>query len=793
MRVRELGADTTRMPGMAGPRSGLDTTLSIDSVFAVWIRPGGASLLEITYRIPEEDLFGILAYNNGHKIVFDGQRFHAVYARFEGNKNDSTSSEDRIYYACSYPVSGVEDQIRWNPIDVAVSFDDIMPDSVRRRNRTPSVTVDFSGEDTAAVVTWTCHPLDTIAYAGMREVVTRRVRIWDPDGMGANKELGPITTVAYHDGSYLGLYGTPVVSRLDGGIMVAWSDSTAGIQARFQKRPNGMWWTKQPQQSAAVTVSSPLPGGYADAWFPSMPPFAQVAAGDSNVAITWQQLNPKGTGNNIWYRRLEHFQQPGVGPAIRLYPTIRLNTSAGPWAHPSIDQWQCWWWQAYEGVVWEDMTPNRHAIVYRPVSTETYDPRGWDSIHTSYAWIPLTVRMAPVGAMYSTIGPGWPTIASLNEVIDAESGDDTTFFALAVGDSINAATLTASRLLQMQIWFGNSVLRSGYPKTYLYSGYFPQLASSIMRQDLNSATLYQSSRELLGTPTPTIRPTQQFFGRTRSVGGIATGRQATVRLNDSLETEFSVEFSDPWFSSENSSAMVPMVSGPDSTTTIDSLSRAEDFLRTTPFSVHDSVTIGATIIAHFSGDSTAALGYYLQGVLELVDTVNDEVVAVLDSFYVTNALDSHEIVIESDLDLVSSVYDLRLKLTTNVNIPTSDSGVSRVPMGEVVVLVPDDEGSFARIRRTSLASGGSTFRIAIAPNPSSSITEARFSVAVPSFVSLRLTDDVGRVVQSVVERQYMEPGRYAVRIDLRTLPSGMYYLEAASGTHIEAAQILLAR
>lgn len=597
VRVRELGPDTTNFPGASGPRAGLDTTLSIDSVFNVWVRPGGAALLEITYRIPEEDLFGILAYNNGRKIVFDGRRYHATYARLEGNRNDSTSYDDRIYYACSYPVASVADQIRWNPIDVAVSFDDIIPDSVRRENRTPSLTVDFSGGDTAAVITWTCHPLDTTTYAGMREAVTRRVRIWDPDGMGANKELGPVTTVAYHDGSYLGLYGTPVVSRLDGGIMVAWSDSTSGIQARFQKRPNGMWWTKQPQQSAAVTVSAMLPGGYADAWFPSMPPFAQVTAGDSNVAITWQQLNPRATGNNIWYRRLEYYQQTGVGPTIRLYPLLRLNEAAGLWGHPSIDQWQCWWWQAYEGVVWEDMTPNRHAIVYRPVATETYDPRGWDSIHTSYAWIPLTIRMAPAGSLYSTIGPGWPSIASLNEVIDAETGDDTTFFAVAVGDSINATTLMASRLLQTQIWFGNSVLRSGYPKTYLYTGYFPHLASSIVRQDLNSATIYQSSHALVGTPTPTIRPTQQFFGRTRPVGGLSGGRQATVRLNDSLETEFSVEFSDPWYAAEDTAALIPMVPGPDSTTMIDSLPQAEDCLRTGQFSTHDSVTIGATILA----------------------------------------------------------------------------------------------------------------------------------------------------------------------------------------------------
>jgi len=372
--------------------------------------------------VPEEDLDGLLAYNNGAKLLYDGRRFHATYARFAPNTNDTTSLDDRIFYACSYPVGSLNDPIRWNPIDVAVSFEQLDPDSVRQENRAPSITLDFAGGDTVAVIAWSCRPVDT-AQAGMREIVTRRVRIIDPDGMGATEELGPLTTVAFGDGAHIRMFGTPVVSRLDGGVMVAWSDSGTGIRARFQKRPSGSWPTAQPQQSATVAVSAPLPGGYADAWLPSMPPFAQVGARDSNVAIVFAQLDPRGIGNSIWYRRLEHYQQPGGGPAIRLHRLQRLNLTPGLFGHPAIDQWQCWWNLAYEGVVWEDMTPGRHAIVYRPVATETEHPRGWDSIRQSYAWIPLTIRMAPIASeAASSSGPGWPTIASLNQVIDGARG-----------------------------------------------------------------------------------------------------------------------------------------------------------------------------------------------------------------------------------------------------------------------------------------------------------------------------------------------------------------------------------
>ncbi len=51
-RVREVGHDPVNLPGLPGERAPVDTTVSLDSAFNVWIRPGGGSLFEITYQLP---------------------------------------------------------------------------------------------------------------------------------------------------------------------------------------------------------------------------------------------------------------------------------------------------------------------------------------------------------------------------------------------------------------------------------------------------------------------------------------------------------------------------------------------------------------------------------------------------------------------------------------------------------------------------------------------------------------------------------------------------------------------
>jgi hypothetical protein len=49
--VRELAADTTRLPLASAPRQPLDTFIVADGAVELWLRPGGGALLEISYPL----------------------------------------------------------------------------------------------------------------------------------------------------------------------------------------------------------------------------------------------------------------------------------------------------------------------------------------------------------------------------------------------------------------------------------------------------------------------------------------------------------------------------------------------------------------------------------------------------------------------------------------------------------------------------------------------------------------------------------------------------------------------
>ncbi|MBS1914091.1 MAG: hypothetical protein JST22_19040 [Bacteroidetes bacterium] len=53
IRVRELAADTARLPLAGAPRMPLDTFIHADSSVNLWLRPGGGALLEITYPLAD--------------------------------------------------------------------------------------------------------------------------------------------------------------------------------------------------------------------------------------------------------------------------------------------------------------------------------------------------------------------------------------------------------------------------------------------------------------------------------------------------------------------------------------------------------------------------------------------------------------------------------------------------------------------------------------------------------------------------------------------------------------------
>jgi hypothetical protein len=53
IRVRELAADTTRLPLWTAPRRALDTFIVATGAAEIWLRPGGGALLEISYPLAD--------------------------------------------------------------------------------------------------------------------------------------------------------------------------------------------------------------------------------------------------------------------------------------------------------------------------------------------------------------------------------------------------------------------------------------------------------------------------------------------------------------------------------------------------------------------------------------------------------------------------------------------------------------------------------------------------------------------------------------------------------------------
>ena len=79
---QEIAADTSRLPLATGPRSGLDTIVNADSMFAITLGPGRAALLRITHAPPTESIaLGDLRFGSQRKLLFDGRRYHSAFHR----------------------------------------------------------------------------------------------------------------------------------------------------------------------------------------------------------------------------------------------------------------------------------------------------------------------------------------------------------------------------------------------------------------------------------------------------------------------------------------------------------------------------------------------------------------------------------------------------------------------------------------------------------------------------------------------------------------------------------------
>lgn len=805
VRVREVFPDQTPLPFSSEPRERLDTAVANDSAIALIMRPGSGTLLEITYLKPDTDLDGLLAFSNGKKIIFDGTRYFATYARFDHDSNYISSVNDNIYFRWSYPVSSPQESIVWNPIEYVVSDAQVGGDTRRLENRTPSITMRTINGNKVVTVVWSAHSINTdSAAANKREVVARDMVVIDPDSAGANISTGLIQVIAYYKGPNAGLYGTPVVSRLDGGEMFAWADSGKGICARLRLRQfvGADWWQQSGTLSTVELLNDPWTNpATRTARFPSMAPFAHIEAHDSSIGITWEQdAGCDGTTifkNHIWYARISHKGKsqgvPLLNPNWNSYP-IRITDLPGNYHHPSIDQWQCWWGALYEGIVYEDNNPDRPGIVYRPLQSDTIHSVTFGTHLTTYRWTPLIIQLADNTGETWTQGFMWPSIASLNEVINAEAANDTTFFAVAYEDSAYDAANTSDyfhKFRQAQIWFGNSVAKSGFPKEFLYNGYFPSTSSSPVRQELHAATLYQSKPYLKGKPIPT-RTTRQFFGKARPTGYIAKGREATIRIDDSTSTGMSLRLNDVWIAGDSSAQGLAFVDRGSPSDTLDTLSQLNDVLRTDYFHAHDSVTIGCNIVARFTGDSALADTFWVDGVIELIDSANPSTGAiVLDSFRVSASLDSHVVYAEPTVDLVSGTYQIRMRLTTNVPAPPTPDGVTVYPIGDIIMSVDDPPGA-GKIRRVE-RSGGVRARLSLQPNPVVDYTEIRFSIPAEGRVTVRVINQRGEEVAVPVRATPMETGRYAVGVDTRGMQPGVYVVELTAGKERVVEKMVIAR
>jgi hypothetical protein len=805
VRVREVFPDQTHLPFSSAPRERLDTAVANDSAIALIMRPGSGTLLEITYLKPDSDLDGLLAFNNGKKIIFDGTRYFATYSRFEYDSNYISSVNDNIYFRWSFPVSSPQEQIVWNPIEYVVSDPNAAGDTRRLENRTPSLTVRTINGDTIVTVVWTAHSIDSAAAANnKREIVARDIVVVDPDGGGTHFYEGPIQPIAYYRGSNFGLYGVPTTSCLSGGEMFVWSDSAQGICAAFRTRlfVGAGWWQQPGGQSATEYLNDPYTNpAKSTARFPSMAPFAHIEAHDSSIGITWEQ-DAGGNGtitgkNHIWYARISHVGKsqgiPTLSSNWNSYP-IRITDLPGNYHHPSIDQWQCWWGALYEGIVYEDNNPDRPGIVYRPLHSDTIHSMTFGTHLTTYRWTPLIIQIADNTGETWKQGYMWPSIASLNEVINAEAANDTTFFAVAYEDSAYDAANPGDyfhKFRQAQIWFGNSVAKSGFPKEFLYNGYFPSTSSSPVRQELHAATLYQSKPYLKGKPIPT-RTTRQFFGKARPTGYIAKGREATIRIDDSTSTGMSLRLNDVWIAGDSSPQGLAFVDRGSPSDTLDTLSQLNDVLRTDYFHAHDSVTIGCNIVARFTGDSALADTFWVDAVIELIDSANPSTGAiVLDSFRVSASLDSHVVYAEPTLDLVSGTYQIQMRLTTNVPAPATPDGQSVYPIGDIIMSVDDPPGA-GKIRRVE-RSGGARARLSLQPNPVVDYTEIRFSIPAEGRVTVRVINQRGEEVAVPIRRTPMETGRYAVGVDTRGMQPGVYVVELTAGKERVVEKMVIAR
>jgi len=817
-RVVELAPDTTPLPQIfpTAPvaRKGLDTLVFGDSSIAVTLRPGGGALLKIFPVAPDQTIdSGSLKYPNAHRICFDGSRYHAVAVHYDQG-NDCSSVHDTIIYRRSFPVDANNNAILWEAPGYMISEYQTPGDTGLitqgetglTRNRAPAITYRAVNGDTVISIVWSAHK-DWDDSGRTRQWIVERT--FEPTVAGP--QFGAMEIVDTIYGDFCWQFGTPGICRLEGGDAYVYSDSLLGIIARLRVRPGGAaWWLTSPGSytnrdtlTKYLTWFDTTLGTPARSFLPTIPSASNIRALDSNVGVAFQQFISTQAGkSDIIYQRLWHIADSTGDHLVHVDSLrIKLNTAAGYHTHPCMDLWQDVWWHAYEAVVWEQRVETELSFIhnliwFQPLATraESYDANAWGNwtVHwdhidstTTYQWTKLSIDARVnqwewqqwVRLAYDA----WPTIAALNEVIDSVTQWDTAHFALAWVDTNEAVDYplppgvdTAIHdMVQAHVYFGESELVPGYPHKYLYDGYWPNQAVSQTRQDLRSGILYNNADPK--NRQNRVFTSRQFFGKTRPRGYLAHGRQTHFVLDPATSTVITVGIGDVWYASDTLGAGVRLVARGPASRMVDSLDLARSLLGTTTFATYDSTAIGLNVFGTFSGDSALAPSARVAARAELVDSATGTVVALLDSFVVDAAHLTHNVTIDTTLDLLSGTYSVRLVLdTTNIPVAPARAG-SRFPTDELMQWV-DDVESLGKIRRLAAAAGPQA-RLDVRPNPARDAIEILFSVPLDGDVTLAMYDARGVQRRCPIRGEVIERGRYAIRVETADLMPGTYFVD----------------
>ena len=792
VRVREVAADSTPLPGLTSLRIPLDTIVPFDSVVNLTLGPGRAALLRINYLPWDSTIIaGRLEYSNQRKVVWDPdqRRFHAVYMM----AHDS-SQYDSVCYRRSRQVTDSTGSILWEPKHYVLSYTGVVDDEIEF-NRHPSLTIrrtplDLTG--TAITVVWTGHR-NTVLYPA-RQVLLRT--LFSPD-MPACVEMDPVVDVVDSAvyGSAANRWGTPVISRTDGSDIIAWSDSLVGIKAAARVLNNPLfsdsWWQSPAFYTDTIHVSARYGSSSSDTRgiYPSVPTFAHIVSRDSNVAVVWEQRY-NATGAHILYKRLQHKHSGLQDTLIALDSSVaNVSLSYGYHRNPSISQHQDDWRHVQEVVTWETkptgflaLLGGRQRINVRSIYTAT---RTFDADDQPDVIEPIPFLWGWGISLHPLNGLDWlyPNVASIRFVDSAvtRTGLSTIAFRSRLTPS------SQERVREIGYQWANMGFED--PRRYSHGGWYPTNSETPTTQTDRHIVLYEDQDEAQSPRMKTSR--EFFFARGRPIGYIARGRELSLRMGDSAGVGFGYTMMDVWMASTSSSSPIDMSLRDTSTRVIDSFATAESLLKTRYFSAGDSTWIGVSVSAGLHGDTTGRWGSHVTYVVELVDSATNQAVHQLDSFRISTTNTEYAAHLVDTLDLLSSTYFVRTRVdTVGVSVPeiTNDS---RYPIGEVQSEVTDSLPAF-KIRRHGVneSVGDVDLRVTTHPNPTRDASQTRFTVPTRDRVRVIVSQRDGAFAATILD-EWLEAGRYAVDVDLRGLLPGVYIVQVHVGGNAQITKVVV--